>query len=71
MSKESANSLVREAFERQEVERSMWAAWNASGAAARDAGRLVDREIFDERTYLMLVDARDKIAKAMKREGFR
>lgn len=58
-------------FGRQDVERSMWQAWSAAEDACRDAGRGSDAEWFDHRTYLMLVEARDLIAKAMRREGFR
>jgi hypothetical protein len=55
---------------RDEVHRAMWQAWSAADDACRDAGALVDAEQFDDATYLMLVEARDQIKQAMRREGF-
>ena len=53
-----------------DVQREMWQAWSATADAAKAAGELLDREEFDEVTWLMLVEARDLISKAMRREGF-
>lgn len=53
------------------LEQDLYAAWSAADAAGRTAGALADAETGDEVTYLMIVEARDLLAKAMRREGFR